>query len=169
MAREGRSTATQTVNYQPSPPHTAEASSSSTTSVLSPAASQALSMYLSCLENGGWCRLVLEGRKERQNFKIDCREPAPAFKTSSIPANRRRRRKRPPNPRRQERERRRREAWLKQRQSHQQLGHLIISTAATAVGNVAESAGDLPAAIAATTATAPTANAGNQNTVLSGL
>jgi len=107
-------------------------------------------MYLSCLENGGWCRLVLEGRKDRQNFKIDCREPAPASTSSSIPADRRRRRNHHPNPRRQERERRRREAWLQRRETRQQQGPLVISTAATAIGTVAEAAGDFPAARAAT-------------------
>jgi len=89
-------------------------------------------MYMRCLENGGWCRLVLEGRKERQNFKIDCREPAPAVTTvttSACPATRRRKRaNRPTNPRRQERERRRRAAWLERRESRQQPGPLTTST-----------------------------------------
>jgi hypothetical protein len=59
-------------------------------------------MYMRCMENGGWCRLVLEGKKERQNFKIECREPAPAVTTattSACPATgRRKRANRPLNP-----------------------------------------------------------------------
>jgi hypothetical protein len=125
----------QTVNHQPPLP-AAVASSSSNSSVLSPAASQALTMYMRCLENGGWCRLVLEGEKERQNFKIECREPAPAVTTattSACPATRRRKRaNRPLNPRRQERERRRRAAWLERQESRQQPGPLTTSTPATA-------------------------------------
>ena len=146
----------QTVNHQPPLP-AAVASSSSNSSVLSPAASQALTMYMRCLENGGWCRLVLEGNKERQNFKIECREPAPAVTTattSACPATRRRKRaNRPLNPRRQERERRRRAAWLERRESRQQPGPLTTPTPATARVNVSGAAGDLPAATAATSAT----------------
>ncbi len=54
LARGGarEETRGQTVNHQPPLP-AAVASSSSNSSVLSPAASQALTMYMRCLENGG--------------------------------------------------------------------------------------------------------------------
>ncbi len=98
-----------------------------------------------------------EGKKERQNFKIECREPAPAVTTattSACPATRRSKRAiRPLNPRRQERERRRRAAWLERWKSRQQPGPLTTSTPATARVNVSGAAGDLPAA---TEATSPT-------------
>jgi hypothetical protein len=127
-------------------------------------------MYMRCLENGGWCRLVLEGKKERQNFKIECREPAPAITiatTSACPATRRRKRaNRPLTPRRQDREKRRRAAWLERRESRQQPGPLTKSTPATARVNVSGQAGDLPAATEATSATLQSAESsqGKQST-----